>query len=134
MNEDNIHLGCALEFFSEYEEVTSMVENLHHIYADARKFESSYDKFRYIMNTYQEQPHLLDSHLDSLLQQIFQIVRNKDHPVELKHKAFKYLYSIIKVRGFKIVVNHLPHEVCTLLSYSLSNCRKHCFHTTQEGQ
>ncbi|CAH0396102.1 unnamed protein product [Bemisia tabaci] len=114
MNEDNIHLGCALEFFSEYEEVTSMVENLHHIYADARKFESSYDKFRYIMNTYQEQPHLLDSHLDSLLQQIFQIVRNKDHPVELKHKAFKYLYSIIKVRGFKIVVNHLPHEVADL--------------------
>jgi hypothetical protein len=109
--DENIGLGCALEMFSEYEEVINMIENLRTIYSSEMSVESAYERFMYILNQYQEQPHLLDPHLDSILDKVICIVRCGDSSTELKHATFKYLYFIMKVRGYKVVIRHLPHEV-----------------------
>lgn len=110
-DDENLGLGCALERFSEVEEVIYMIESLKDVYAaEISVVERAYERFLYILDQYHEQPHLLDPHLDNLLDKLCTIVRN-DNPVEFKNLAFKYLYIIIKVRGYKIVVRHLPHEV-----------------------
>lgn len=66
-------------------------------------------KFRY-----QEQPHLLDPHLDVLLEKLLGKVRNRNLPVNEMHAAFKYLYIICKVRTYKVLVKFLPHELSDL--------------------
>ncbi|XP_021918529.1 tubulin-specific chaperone D [Zootermopsis nevadensis] len=109
--DENIGLGCALEMFSELQEVINMIENLRTIYSSEISVERAYERFTYIMNQYQEQPHLLDPHLDNILDKLICIVRCRDASIELKHATFKYLYVIMKVRGYKVVVRHLPHEV-----------------------
>lgn len=108
---DNCGLGCALEMFSEYAEVHDLIENLKSIYDSQQAVEISSEKFILILDQYQEQPHLLDSNLDSMLNNLIDIIRNKENAEELKHVAFRYIKHIMKVRGFKTVVRHLPHEV-----------------------
>jgi hypothetical protein len=115
--DENIGLGCALDMFSEHEEVITMIDNLRTVYSSEVSAEWAYQRFTYILNLYQEQPHLLDPHLDSILNKLIGIVRNGESSIELKHATFKYLYIIIKVRGYKIVVRHLPHEVRLFLRY-----------------
>jgi len=110
-----IGLGCALEYFSERDEISDMINNLRNIYTDQKAVEIAYQRFHCILSLYQEQPHLLDPHLGQILNQIIGIVRNRDEPLELKHKAFKYLHVIVKVRGYKVVVRFLPHEVSIIL-------------------
>uniref|UniRef100_A0A8C2ZQL7 Tubulin-specific chaperone D n=1 Tax=Cyclopterus lumpus TaxID=8103 RepID=A0A8C2ZQL7_CYCLU len=63
------------------------------------------------MNRYQEQPHLLDPHLEWMLNMILEVVRSETSPPSLVHLAFKFLYIICKVRGYKIFMQLLPHEV-----------------------
>ncbi|XP_068932719.1 tubulin-specific chaperone D isoform X4 [Petaurus breviceps papuanus] len=64
-----------------------------------------------IMDKYQEQPHLLDPHLEWMLNLLLDIVRDSDSPPALVHLAFKFLYIITKVRGYKIFLGLFPHEV-----------------------
>jgi hypothetical protein len=115
--DENIGLGCALELFSEHEEVITMIENLRTVYSSEVSAEWAYERFTYILSQYQEQPHLLDPHLDSILNKLISIVRNGESSIELKHATFKYLYIIMKVRGYKVVVTLLPHEVRLVLRY-----------------
>lgn len=107
---DNIGLGCALEHFSEVEEVLSMIDNVRNIY-NTPSFEVEYDKLYTILKQYYEQPHLLDPHLDKMLAKFMNIIKDKEAAFEIKHAAFNYMYQIIRVRGYKVVVRHLPHEV-----------------------
>ncbi|XP_063533150.1 tubulin-specific chaperone D [Cydia strobilella] len=111
---DNIGLGCALEHFSEFEEVLNMIDNLKNIY-NTPSLEVEYDKLNGILKQYYEQPHLLDPHLDKILGKVIAIIKDKESPLELKHATFNYMYQIIRVRGYKVVVRHLPHEVSDLL-------------------
>ncbi|XP_041434665.1 tubulin-specific chaperone D-like isoform X2 [Xenopus laevis] len=67
------------------------------------------------MDKYREQPHLLDSHLDWMLNSLLEIIRDKTSPPVLFHLAFKFLYIISKVRGYKIFLRLFPHEVVDLL-------------------
>ncbi|XP_052740499.1 tubulin-specific chaperone D [Bicyclus anynana] len=112
---DNIGLGCALEHFSEVEEVLNMLDNVKNIY-NTPAFEVEYEKLYTILKQYYEQPHLLDPHLDKMLAKIMSIINDKTTPFELKHATFNYMYQIIRVRGYKVVVRHLPHEVSDLLT------------------
>lgn len=105
-----IGLGCALELFQENEEVHSMIQRLKDVYTES-KTEKNYERFLYILSLYQEQPHLLDPYLDKMLNNLVEIVRDPNKTLNNKHEAFKYLYVIMKVRGYKIVVRQLPHEV-----------------------
>lgn len=115
--DDNIGLGCALEMFSEHEEVITMIEKLRTVYSSEVSAEKAYERLTYILNLYREQPHLLDPHLDSILNKLISIVRNGESSIELKHATFKYLYTIMNVRSYKVVIRHLPHEVRLVLCY-----------------
>ncbi|XP_069785635.1 tubulin-specific chaperone D isoform X2 [Narcine bancroftii] len=66
------------------------------------------------MDKYQEQPHLLDPHLEWMLNMLLDIVRNEQSPSSLVHLAFKFLYLISKVRGYKYFLRLFPHEVVDL--------------------
>ncbi|XP_059046099.1 tubulin-specific chaperone D [Achroia grisella] len=112
---DNIGLGCALEHFSEVEEVMNMIDNVKNIY-NTPSFEVEYDKLYTILKQYYEQPHLLDPHLDKILSKFLTLIKDKESPTELKHATFNYMYQIFRVRGYKVVVRHLPHEVSDLLT------------------
>lgn len=110
--EEPFGLGCALELFSEVNEVMEMIDKLPVVVgSDLNLLEKAYERFFYVLSQYQEQPHLLDSHLDELLLRLITLIRSPESSLELKHETFKYMYVIIKVRGYKIVVRHLPHEV-----------------------
>lgn len=112
IDEGPFGLSCALEYFSEHAEVLSMIDNLRTIVVSAQCVkEKAYERFKYILNQYHEQPHLIDSHLDVILDKCVGIVRNSQNSMELKHETFKYMYVIVNVRGYKVVVRHLPHEV-----------------------
>uniref|UniRef100_A0A6I8P173 Tubulin-specific chaperone D n=1 Tax=Ornithorhynchus anatinus TaxID=9258 RepID=A0A6I8P173_ORNAN len=63
------------------------------------------------MDKYQEQPHLLDPHLEWMMNLLLEIVRDRASPPVLVHLAFKFLYIITKVRGYKIFLRLFPHEV-----------------------
>ncbi|RXM37453.1 Tubulin-specific chaperone D [Acipenser ruthenus] len=63
------------------------------------------------MDKYQEQPHLLDPHLEWMLNLLLEIVRDKKSPPALAHLGFKFLYIISKVRGNKCFLRLFPHEV-----------------------
>uniref|UniRef100_A0A6I8PQA5 Tubulin-specific chaperone D n=1 Tax=Ornithorhynchus anatinus TaxID=9258 RepID=A0A6I8PQA5_ORNAN len=67
--------------------------------------------FSVIMDKYQEQPHLLDPHLEWMMNLLLEIVRDRASPPVLVHLAFKFLYIITKVRGYKIFLRLFPHEV-----------------------
>ncbi|XP_067672679.1 tubulin-specific chaperone D-like [Haliotis asinina] len=99
------------EDFKEIEEVRSLIDGLKDVYEDLRSLEMSCERFTIIIDSYQEQPHLIDPHLESLLLQLLNQARNSDTPVPVVHLAFKYIYLITKMRGYKIVVRLLPHEV-----------------------
>ncbi|EFX72680.1 hypothetical protein DAPPUDRAFT_58703, partial [Daphnia pulex] len=76
--------------------------------------ERNWQRFSFILDQYQEQPHFIDSHLDGLLTKIINIIREEVLDYEVKHVAFRCLYFISKVRGYKVVARHLPHETADL--------------------
>uniref|UniRef100_A0A8C3C4T8 Tubulin-specific chaperone D n=1 Tax=Cairina moschata TaxID=8855 RepID=A0A8C3C4T8_CAIMO len=51
------------------------------------------------MDKYQEQPHLLDRHLEWMMNLLLDIVRDSASSSELFHLAFKFLYIITKFLG-----------------------------------
>nr|XP_019591063.1 PREDICTED: tubulin-specific chaperone D [Rhinolophus sinicus] len=67
--------------------------------------------FSVIMDKYQEQPHLLDPHLEWMMNLLLGVVRDQASPADLVHLAFKFLYIITKVRGYKTFLRLFPHEV-----------------------
>lgn len=102
----------TLDHFIELAQIEQMIADLktHH----DTNFEKSYEIFSNILSRYQEQPHLLNPHLPSLIEQLLNILRTKDVPDTLFHAAFKYLYQFTKVRTYKIILKFLPHEISDL--------------------
>eukprot|EP00049_Salpingoeca_infusionum_P003287 m.65120 g.65120 ORF g.65120 m.65120 type:complete len:1273 (-) comp12047_c0_seq2:165-3983(-) len=74
------------------------------------------DKLQDIFERYQEQPHLLDSHLDSITQKLTQIVsvEYNDELKELHDAAFRLIYILTKVRGYKVVSKRFQHSTSEL--------------------
>lgn len=122
---ENAGLSCALEMFSESKEVIDMINNIPLLDStdSMKNSEKALEQFRYIVNQYKEQPHLLDPYLDEILSSIVSVVRKDEFTLGVKHTAFKYLFIVTNVRSYKVVVRHLPHEVsevfCSLLLFEL---------------
>lgn len=110
---ETIGVTCSHEMFLESKEVLEMITDLTKLCGKEHNHdaEKAYERFKFIFNKYKEQPHLLDSYLDEILSAVVLHVRSNEAPLELKHKAFKYLFLVTNVRGYKVVVRHLPHEV-----------------------
>ncbi|XP_061386956.1 tubulin-specific chaperone D [Musca vetustissima] len=102
----------TLEHFTELEQVVQMIDAIQG--TDAAGFEKDFEQYTEVLSRYQEQPHLLDPHLELLLQKLLQKIRDRSLPEPLMHAAFKYLYIICKVRTYKVLVKFLPHELSDL--------------------
>ncbi|KAK2528589.1 hypothetical protein Q9233_007560 [Columba guinea] len=100
-----------LESFTESQEVRELIGNLRGAFGDLVTREMATEKFIGIMDKYQEQPHLLDRHLEWMMNSLLDIARDKGSPPLLVHLAFKFLYIITKVRGYKRFLPLFPHEV-----------------------
>lgn len=112
-----IGLGCALEMFTEKEEVGNLLNSLPEVFQNVSSREKSYETFTMILNRYQEQPHLLDPHLDKMINICLDTFRSSSSKpmLPLKHLSLKYLRHIFKVRGWKEVVKRMPHEISELV-------------------
>uniref|UniRef100_T1JFE7 Tubulin-specific chaperone D n=1 Tax=Strigamia maritima TaxID=126957 RepID=T1JFE7_STRMM len=109
-----VGLGCALESFVETKIIEELISNLENGSSDFATLEAAKEHFIKILDQYQEQPHLLDPHLDWILASLLSIARSPDTCTAVMHQSFKYLYYVTKVRHYKVVVRHLPHEVADL--------------------
>ncbi|XP_012658670.1 tubulin-specific chaperone D isoform X1 [Otolemur garnettii] len=109
--DDALTRGAALEAFGESAETGALLGRLRAVHGDRAAREVVEERFRVIMDKYQEQPHLLDPHLEWMMNLLLDIVQDKTSPASLIHLAFKFLYIITKVRGYKVVLRLLPHEV-----------------------
>ncbi|XP_070581206.1 tubulin-specific chaperone D-like [Ptychodera flava] len=103
--------SVILDTFAEVKEVKELIGNLQDIYNDQISVELAVEQFTEIVSKYQEQPHLMDPHLQGFLDDLLAIARNPVAPPALSHLAFKFMYLITKVTGYKTVVRLLPHEV-----------------------
>ncbi|EDV57417.1 tubulin-specific chaperone D [Drosophila erecta] len=102
----------TLEHFSELQQVVEMIENIKSIAAST--FEREFEQYAQVLSRYQEQPHLLDPHLEELLGKLLHKIRNPNLDTGELHAAFKYLYIICKVRTYKVLVKFMPHELSDL--------------------
>ncbi|XP_069339168.1 tubulin-specific chaperone D isoform X2 [Eulemur rufifrons] len=109
--DDALARGAALEAFGESAETRALLGRLREVHGDRAARELAEERFRVIMDKYQEQPHLLDPHLEWMMNLLLDMVQDKTSPTALVHLAFKFLYIITKVRGYKIFVRLFPHEV-----------------------
>uniref|UniRef100_A0A3B5LYB9 Tubulin-specific chaperone D n=1 Tax=Xiphophorus couchianus TaxID=32473 RepID=A0A3B5LYB9_9TELE len=108
---DAIIKTCVLGGFSESSETRTLIGSLPEIHEDDRAGEFAVQKFRVIMDRYQDQPHLLDPHLEWVTNMLLSFIRNENSPPSLFHLSFQFLYGICKVRGYKVFMQLLPHEV-----------------------
>lgn len=102
----------TLEHFTELAEVLEMIDNIKSI--EVASFEREFEQYAQVLTRYQEQPHLLDPHLEVLLNKLLGKIRQPDLPEGERHAAFKYLYIISKVRTYKVLVKFMPHELSDL--------------------
>ncbi|NWZ66145.1 TBCD protein, partial [Acrocephalus arundinaceus] len=100
-----------LDSFTESREVAELIGNLREVFGELVTREMAVERFIGIMDKYQEQPHLLDHHLEGMMNSLLEIVRDSGSPPPLVHLAFKFLYIITKVRGYKRFLPLFPHEV-----------------------
>lgn len=108
---EGVGLGCCLVLFTEWKQVLGLIDELPDIYTSDNQSEKAYEQFKYILTQYTEQPHLIDPYLCEILEKILSIVRDTSKPSQLKHKTFRYLFLVVSVRGYKVVLRNLPHEV-----------------------
>ncbi|NWZ82234.1 TBCD protein, partial [Poecile atricapillus] len=100
-----------LDSFTESREVAELIGNLREVFGELATREMAVQRFIGIMDKYQEQPHLLDRHLEGMMNSLLAIIQDSGSPPLLVHLAFKYLYIITKVRGYKRFLSLFPHEV-----------------------
>uniref|UniRef100_A0A8K9XXD6 Tubulin-specific chaperone D n=1 Tax=Oncorhynchus mykiss TaxID=8022 RepID=A0A8K9XXD6_ONCMY len=100
--------------FTESTEIRALISSLPVVHENIVTLESAIERFLVIMDRYQEQPHLLDPHLEWMLNLLLELIRSEQSPPLLVHLGFKFLYIISKVRGYKIFMQLFPHEVADL--------------------
>ncbi|XP_061830382.1 tubulin-specific chaperone D-like [Nerophis lumbriciformis] len=105
---------CVLEGFSEKDMTAALIASLPELHGQLASRESATEKLLVTLNHYRDQPHLLDPHLEWMVNMILEYVRNEDCPSSLFHLSFQFLYIICKVRGYKIFMRRFPHEVADI--------------------
>ncbi len=111
-NPNENEIAFVLDSFVDGPEINELIERLQLIHDNELAFEGLEERFRFLFDKYQEQPHLLDKSLGKLLEDLLRIAVAQNSPQTLTNKCFKLMYIITKVRNYKNVVGHLPHEVC----------------------
>jgi hypothetical protein len=103
--------GIGMSFFDETaKEVENLIRDLPKTCLNKNDLEFAQERYCKILDYFQAQPHLIDPHLSKLMEMLVeQIIVG--HNQELTHAASTFAAHLVKVRGYKVVVRHLPHEV-----------------------
>lgn len=111
--DDNLITGvCCLQTqFVEAKEVQDLIRDLPKVCSNEKEFELQQERYKKILDYYQAQPHLIDPHLTDLIQLLVNHILNDDQDQNLVHAASSFASHLVKVRGYKVVVRYLPHEV-----------------------
>ncbi|KAL7752331.1 hypothetical protein RI367_002377 [Sorochytrium milnesiophthora] len=112
----------ALSYFEEAEECKAEVAKVLH--ADEKGDHQAMWRVTLILQKYQEQPQLLDPHLEALLKPVIHFIRDNVISGSINgstgklnardHQLFGFLYLVSKTRGPKIVVRFFTHEAADL--------------------
>lgn len=111
-----------MSFFKESDTVTALLTPERFQAADA------HTQICEILERYQEQPELLDPHLESIVTALISYVPRKlgkfDNP--LLNRVFQVLYTLMKTRGYKTIMKFLSHEAADLepILFILTNLDK----------
>ncbi len=107
--------------FKEYDTVIRLVDNLTTNIKVLRNGEKSFEQFLFICDQYQEQPHLIDPFLLEIFEKLIEIVKkcirkdgtlnNEQENDQIINECFKYMHCLAKMRGYKKIVQYLPHEI-----------------------
>ena len=111
VEENAIGVSCALTQFEEAKEVEDLIRSLPSYCSNETDLEVNKERYTKILDYYQEQPHLIDPHLSGLLEILISHILNENKNEVLISAASSFAVHLVKVRGYKIVVRHLPHEV-----------------------
>lgn len=101
----------TLHDFEDYETVLSIIKTVVKGGLDPYESEHLMQTFKKTFDKYLEQRYLLDSHLREVVQALLKPVRSLHCTDEMLHTCMGFLVVVTKARGYKAVVNHLPHEV-----------------------
>ena len=93
-------LGAALESFKESKEIVEIIQNLSSTLQDTNQHELAVERFRYVLDWYQEQPHLLDPFLEEFLRLMIENIK-LDTETSLLHATTQLMTHLFKVRGPK---------------------------------
>lgn len=108
-------MGCGYNAFKEHSEIISLIAKLRKCDTEGREVEKNFERYKFVLSQYQDQPHLLDPYLEVILGALISIVKDDDATEDMKNNAFKYLFVLMSVKRYKNIVTYLPHEVRTFL-------------------
>lgn len=104
----------CLQQFEDYEEVMSTIQAVTKGGLAEKKLESLLEKFKGTLDKYLEQCYLLDPHLAEIVKALVEPLKSPLCTDEMLDTCMNFLLVVTKVRGYKVVVNHLPHELSDL--------------------
>ncbi|KAJ3289980.1 hypothetical protein HDU79_003644 [Rhizoclosmatium sp. JEL0117] len=120
---DELGDGCAASFFEEKSEVLGLINRIATLTLQPGELtpeekrilsEGRWSRLPLIFERYQEQPGLLDPHLEELVHAAAEPLRtamdNVTGHIDGLDALFNLLYVLCKVRGYKTVVRFLTHE------------------------
>uniref|UniRef100_A0A9J2PD52 Tubulin-specific chaperone D n=1 Tax=Ascaris lumbricoides TaxID=6252 RepID=A0A9J2PD52_ASCLU len=98
------------------EEIFSLIRSIPSFGSSPREEEYKFERFRYLLDLYQEQPVLLDPCINDMITTLLSFVKllgdGQTRFNNASTVAMKFLSHIAKVRGYKHFLSLLPHEVC----------------------
>ena len=104
--------------FKEYDTLIGLIDKLPENLKNQRDKEKSREHFLLICDKYREQPHLVDLFLRQIFEKLIQIVKSNMSDLsndELTNEAFKYMFLLTKLRGYKNISPYMPHGDSTSL-------------------
>lgn len=101
----------ALQEFEDYDAVMETIRKVAKGGLTEREIERLLEAFKKTFDKYLEQPYLLDGHLAEIVQALVKPVKSPDCTNDVLHTCMVFLVVVTQVRGYKVVVNHLPHEL-----------------------
>ncbi|CAG9536202.1 unnamed protein product [Cercopithifilaria johnstoni] len=97
------------------QEVFAIIDIIPSFASSQRDTENHFERFRYLLDLYQEQPSLLDPFMEIMLNKLLAYIKLLDSGEtkfdDVSNVAFALLAHISKVRGYKVFLSLLPHEM-----------------------
>lgn len=107
-------MGSALDYCDEKDELIEFANNIPNLSHNIDDTETVFERLYFVISKYQEQPGLLDPHIENFLRPCLNRLKNTSDlvpPQPYIIYSCKFVYIISKVRGGKHLLRWFPHEV-----------------------